>query len=172
MRSRISIRGCVRPSVRRSVCWSVRPSHTSWNPAKVRFSTKITGSTSENASYAVYTVLFQLSIQRLEIWGMAGRLILISKMVQGHCSSVYFFAQTTHLVCQLCTACFTHALLRSLICLLIHLISSSRSLMSQNQAVPNHSALFAYTTQLNHLLRFARTLQCALHSMYFLARSL
>ena len=40
----------VRPSVRRS--------HTSWNPAKVPFSTKITGSTSENASYAVYTALF------------------------------------------------------------------------------------------------------------------
>ena len=47
MRSRISIRGYVRRSVRPSV----RPSHTSWNHAKVPFSTKTTISTSENASY-------------------------------------------------------------------------------------------------------------------------
>ena len=43
MRSRISIRGYVRPSVGRS--------HTSWNHAKVPFLTKTTISTSENASY-------------------------------------------------------------------------------------------------------------------------
>ena len=49
MRSRISIRGYVRPSV--------RPSHTSWNHAKVPFLTKTTISTSENASYAVYPAL-------------------------------------------------------------------------------------------------------------------
>ena len=49
-----------------SVIWSVRPSvgrsHASWNPAKVPFSTKITGSTSENASYAVYTALLISSL--------------------------------------------------------------------------------------------------------------
>ena len=46
-------------SIRPSVCPSIGQSHTSWNPAKVQFSTKITGSTSENASYAVYTALFK-----------------------------------------------------------------------------------------------------------------
>ena len=61
MRSRISIIGCVRPSVPLSVRPSVHWSHTSWNPAKVPFSTKITGSTSVNASYAVYTALFVCS---------------------------------------------------------------------------------------------------------------
>ena len=61
MRSRISIRGCVRPSVRPSV----RRSHTSWNLAKPPFLTKSTGSTSENASYAVYPALFFL------MWKMA-----------------------------------------------------------------------------------------------------
>ena len=54
MRSRISIRGCVRPSVGPSV----GPSHMSWNHTKVRFLTKTTISTSEYASYAVYTALF------------------------------------------------------------------------------------------------------------------
>ena len=62
MRSRISIRGCVRPSVgpsvRPSVCPSVGRSHTSWNPARVTFLARITSSTGENASYAVYTALF------------------------------------------------------------------------------------------------------------------
>ena len=53
MRSRISIIGYVRPSV--------RPSHTSWKHAKVPFLTKITITTSENASYAVYPALFFLS---------------------------------------------------------------------------------------------------------------
>ena len=48
------------PSVRPSIHPSVHRSHTSWNPAKVPFSTKITGNTSENASYAVYTALFFL----------------------------------------------------------------------------------------------------------------
>ena len=54
MRSRISKWGCVRPSVG----WSVRPSRSSWNHAKKPFLTKITASTSENASYAVYPALF------------------------------------------------------------------------------------------------------------------
>ena len=55
MRSRISKRGCVC----RSVGPSVGRSHTSWYPAKVLFSTKITSSTSVNASYAVHTALFK-----------------------------------------------------------------------------------------------------------------
>ena len=49
------------PSVRRSV----HPSHTSWNHAKVPFSTKTTISISENASYAVYPAL-------LKIWWIDG----------------------------------------------------------------------------------------------------
>ena len=61
MRSRISIRGCVRPSVGPSVRPSVRPSHTSWNRAKTPFLITTTISTSENASYAVYPALFFLS---------------------------------------------------------------------------------------------------------------
>ena len=48
----------VHRSVRLSVGLSVRPSHTSWNRAKVPFLTKTTISTSENASYAVYPALF------------------------------------------------------------------------------------------------------------------
>ena len=59
MRSRISIRGCVRPSVG----WSVRPSHTSWNQLKMPFLTRTTTSTGKNASYAVYPALFAY------IWG-------------------------------------------------------------------------------------------------------
>ena len=66
MRSRISIRGCVRlsvgPSARPSVRPSVRRSHTSWNHAKVPFLTKNTISASENASYAVYPALFCFSL--------------------------------------------------------------------------------------------------------------
>ena len=50
MRSRISIRGYVRPSV-----------GPSWNHAKVPFLTKTTTSSSENASYAVYPALFYYS---------------------------------------------------------------------------------------------------------------
>ena len=57
MRSRISIRGCVRPYVRPSVHPSVHRSHTSWNHAKMLFLIKTTISTSNNASYAVYAAL-------------------------------------------------------------------------------------------------------------------
>ena len=64
MRSRISIKGCVCPSVLLSVGpsvgWSVRRSHISWNHAKVPFLTKTTFSTSKNASYVSGLVHFCL----------------------------------------------------------------------------------------------------------------
>ena len=75
MRPRIFIRGCVRPSISPSVGQSIGPlvgpsigpsirqSHTSWNHAKMPFSTKVTISTSEDASYAVYTALFFFTTQ-------------------------------------------------------------------------------------------------------------
>ena len=56
------------PSVHPSFGPSIGRSHTNWNPAKVRFSTKITGSTSENASYAVYTALFQIVFRPLIVF--------------------------------------------------------------------------------------------------------
>ena len=63
MRSRSSIRGCVRPSVRPSVCRS----HMSWNHEKVPFLTKNTISTSENASYAVYPALLNINVKSTTI---------------------------------------------------------------------------------------------------------
>ena len=62
MRSRISIRGCVRPSIRRSV----GRSHTSWNHAKVPCLTKTTISTSENASYGRVSGLVHWSLRAIK----------------------------------------------------------------------------------------------------------
>ena len=59
MRSRISFRGFVRPSV--------RPSHTRWNNAKVPFLTKTTISTSENASYGRVSGLVQSCLVSISI---------------------------------------------------------------------------------------------------------
>ena len=69
MRSRISIRGCVRPSVGPSVGLSVRRSvgHTrAETMQKWRFLTKTTISTSENASYAVYPAWLLQIIQFIQ----------------------------------------------------------------------------------------------------------